>query len=239
MDDLFQSGSIDGYAVWQAVLDQGRRVRALSSVVCCLSGVSDRWIHSIMRHSETWYKRSQYNHPVRLLFTVGCVVTRLIYIYIYVYRGQYDIHLCAYSTLLRIISKFHEEVYSDLESPTGLNEVGRGPRFMFTLASGHSRVFLTRTSTSSPSHADTTKGWRSTIRNGQRSSNANPCQIVRYSALRFVVCVRETDYAFCFCTLCVQAVLVISGTLCCLCMSFHPWYSRSLVSYPFQPRELF
>ena len=53
---------------------------------------------SIIRNSKDWYKRSKVNHP-------------------------YDIHLCAYSSLLRIIAKFHEDIYSDLDSPSGLNQV--------------------------------------------------------------------------------------------------------------------
>ena len=35
---------------------------------------------------------------------------------------KYDIHLCAYSSLLRIVAKFHETIFSDRESPSGLNE---------------------------------------------------------------------------------------------------------------------
>ncbi|KAL5501248.1 hypothetical protein ACEPAH_9635 [Sanghuangporus vaninii] len=52
---------------------------------------------SIIRNSKDWYKRSKYNHP-------------------------YDVHLCAYSSLLRIVAAFHEEIYSDKDSPTGLNQ---------------------------------------------------------------------------------------------------------------------
>lgn len=52
---------------------------------------------SIIKNSKDWYKRSQYNHP-------------------------YDIHLCAYSSLLRIVAKFHEEIYSDADAPGGLNQ---------------------------------------------------------------------------------------------------------------------
>ena len=60
---------------------------------------------SIIRNSKDWYKRSKYNHP-------------------------YDVHLCAYSSLLRIVAAFHEEIFSDKDSPSGLNQVcvycGRG-----------------------------------------------------------------------------------------------------------------
>ncbi|KAM6499620.1 hypothetical protein JOM56_005128 [Amanita muscaria] len=53
--------------------------------------------HYTIRHAKYWYKKSKYNH-------------------------QYDIHLCAYSELLRIIAKFHDEIFSDPSSPTGLNK---------------------------------------------------------------------------------------------------------------------
>ncbi|EJT98211.1 hypothetical protein DACRYDRAFT_71277 [Dacryopinax primogenitus] len=51
----------------------------------------------IIRHSANFYKRSKYNHP-------------------------YDIHLCAYTSLLRIMARFLEAVYSDPNAPTGLNK---------------------------------------------------------------------------------------------------------------------
>ncbi|KZO97349.1 hypothetical protein CALVIDRAFT_497636 [Calocera viscosa TUFC12733] len=51
----------------------------------------------IIRHSASFYKRSKYNHP-------------------------YDIHLCAYTNLLRIMARFLEAVYSDPNAPTGLNK---------------------------------------------------------------------------------------------------------------------
>ncbi|KAI6021141.1 hypothetical protein EDC04DRAFT_2901399 [Pisolithus marmoratus] len=34
---------------------------------------------------------------------------------------QYDIHLCGYTTLLRIVAQFRDDVFSDPDSPTGLN----------------------------------------------------------------------------------------------------------------------
>ncbi|EKM51056.1 uncharacterized protein PHACADRAFT_263020 [Phanerochaete carnosa HHB-10118-sp] len=52
----------------------------------------------IVRRSDDWYKMSPYNHP------------------------QYDIGLCAYTSMLRIVAQFHEKVFSDPDSPTGLNE---------------------------------------------------------------------------------------------------------------------
>ncbi|KAF9524196.1 fungal-specific transcription factor domain-containing protein [Crepidotus variabilis] len=51
----------------------------------------------IVRNAKDWYKKSQYNHP-------------------------YDIHLCAYSALLQIVAKFHDEIFSDPTAPTGLNK---------------------------------------------------------------------------------------------------------------------
>ncbi|PBK66477.1 hypothetical protein ARMSODRAFT_960039 [Armillaria solidipes] len=43
---------------------------------------------TIIHHSEEWYKKSQYNL-------------------------DYDVHLCGYNSLLRIVARFHNEVYSD------------------------------------------------------------------------------------------------------------------------------
>ncbi|OJA14638.1 hypothetical protein AZE42_02677 [Rhizopogon vesiculosus] len=51
----------------------------------------------ITRHSADWYKQSRY-------------------------RDKFDIHLCAYSTLLRIVGRFHDDIFSDPTSPTGLNK---------------------------------------------------------------------------------------------------------------------
>jgi hypothetical protein len=51
----------------------------------------------ITRNSADWYKGSQY-------------------------RDKYDIHLCAHSSLLRIIGRFHDDIFSDPNSPTGLNK---------------------------------------------------------------------------------------------------------------------
>lgn len=36
---------------------------------------------------------------------------------------QYDLHLCAYTALLRIVAQFHNDIFSDPDSPTGLNKV--------------------------------------------------------------------------------------------------------------------
>lgn len=51
----------------------------------------------IMRNSQDWYKKSQYNI-------------------------QYDVHMCAYTALLRIVAKFHDEIFSDPNSASGLNK---------------------------------------------------------------------------------------------------------------------
>ncbi|KAF8554878.1 hypothetical protein OG21DRAFT_1012322 [Imleria badia] len=51
----------------------------------------------ITRNSAEWYRQSQY-------------------------RDKYDIHLCAYSQLLRIVGRFHDEIFSDPNAPTGLNK---------------------------------------------------------------------------------------------------------------------
>ncbi len=53
---------------------------------------------TIIRHAGTWYNKSINNH---------C----------------YDVHMVAYTDLLRIVARFLEEVYSDPNSPTGLNKV--------------------------------------------------------------------------------------------------------------------
>ncbi|KAF8579154.1 hypothetical protein K439DRAFT_1360225 [Ramaria rubella] len=51
----------------------------------------------IIRNSSDWYKRSAYNL-------------------------SYDVHLCAYTELLRLVTRFHEEVYSDQTVANGLNK---------------------------------------------------------------------------------------------------------------------
>ncbi|EGO18461.1 hypothetical protein SERLADRAFT_481133 [Serpula lacrymans var. lacrymans S7.9] len=51
----------------------------------------------ILRNSKEWYKKSQYNI-------------------------KDDLHLCAYSSLLRIVGRFHDDIFSDLNTPSGLNK---------------------------------------------------------------------------------------------------------------------
>jgi len=36
----------------------------------------------------------------------------------------FDIHISAYTSELRVVSQFRAKIYSDPESPTGLNKVG-------------------------------------------------------------------------------------------------------------------
>jgi hypothetical protein len=50
----------------------------------------------IVRKSHDWYKSSTYNHP-------------------------YDVHIIAYTALFRIVSHFHQEVFSDPNVPNRLN----------------------------------------------------------------------------------------------------------------------
>ncbi|KAF9788176.1 hypothetical protein BJ322DRAFT_1001297 [Thelephora terrestris] len=52
---------------------------------------------SVIRKSADWYKRSKFN-------------------------DRYDIGLCGYTSLMRIMAKFHEELFSDPDSATGLNK---------------------------------------------------------------------------------------------------------------------
>ncbi|KAF5345063.1 hypothetical protein D9758_010418 [Tetrapyrgos nigripes] len=50
-----------------------------------------------IRNSKEWYKKSKYNLA-------------------------HDVHLCSYSALMRILTCFHEEIFSDPNSPSGLNK---------------------------------------------------------------------------------------------------------------------
>lgn len=58
------------------------------------------WIAS---HSEDWWKSSDQN-----------------------IKG-FDIHISAYTSELRVVSKFRAQIYSDTESPTGMSKVGFTP----------------------------------------------------------------------------------------------------------------
>ncbi|KIY45806.1 hypothetical protein FISHEDRAFT_48653 [Fistulina hepatica ATCC 64428] len=51
----------------------------------------------VVKHAKDWYKKSPYN-------------------------SKYDVHLCAHNALLRIVARFHEEIFSDPSSPSGLNK---------------------------------------------------------------------------------------------------------------------
>lgn len=88
---------------------------ASSSTICCLMFSRA----SIMRNANDWYKRSQYNLSVGVFVGYLCSVTDA--------NAQHDVHLCAYSALLRIVGKFHDEIFSDPSTPTGLNKVCTHP----------------------------------------------------------------------------------------------------------------
>ncbi|KAG7085553.1 hypothetical protein E1B28_003110 [Marasmius oreades] len=51
----------------------------------------------ILRHSADWFTKSQYNL-------------------------DFDVHLCAHTALLKIVAKFHDDIFSDTSSPSGLNK---------------------------------------------------------------------------------------------------------------------
>ncbi|CAL1702548.1 unnamed protein product [Somion occarium] len=51
----------------------------------------------VIRTSSDWYRKSKYNDPL-------------------------DVGLCGYNALLRIVARFHDEVFSDPSTPSGLNE---------------------------------------------------------------------------------------------------------------------
>ncbi|KAJ7086357.1 hypothetical protein B0H15DRAFT_346044 [Mycena belliarum] len=52
----------------------------------------------ILRHGgDDWYKKSQYNMPS-------------------------DVHMCGYTALLRVVARFHDDIFSDPTSPSGLNK---------------------------------------------------------------------------------------------------------------------
>ena len=54
----------------------------------------------VANHSHEWWNSSEHN------------------------MEHFDIHLCAYTSELRVLSEFLSKVYSDPEHPTGLNKVG-------------------------------------------------------------------------------------------------------------------
>jgi len=82
-------------------------------------------IHSIVRNSANWYKRSRFNDRVRERVEYDArPLTQHPPLFLFL---QYDIGLCAYTSLLRIVAKFHEELFSDPETATGLNKARRNP----------------------------------------------------------------------------------------------------------------
>lgn len=71
----------------------------------------------MIRNAENWYKKSPLNNPVsdKLNDIRRCA-----------HRSrQWDTGLCAYTQMLRIMTHFHDEIYSNPNSPTGLNRVGQ------------------------------------------------------------------------------------------------------------------
>lgn len=95
LDDLLQPRSFDGHAIRKAGDYTGRFVRRFffSKFLHSINYIYS----SIIRTGAEWYKLSKLNHP-------------------------FDIHLCGYSSLLRIVAGFHDEIFSDRDSPSGLNE---------------------------------------------------------------------------------------------------------------------
>jgi hypothetical protein len=117
VDDMFQPGQIDRHAVWEADDDQGGLVSETTSpLVCALMDSRLTFSDSVVRNSKDWYKKSQYNHPVSLFPASFQSITNVVV-------AQFDVHLCAYASLLRIVAGFHDEIFSDPSSPSGLNKV--------------------------------------------------------------------------------------------------------------------
>ena len=113
MVDLLQLGSVDGDAVWEAVDNQGGLVSVSVRVARSVADVGQHRAarEGLVQEVEVQLEREStfaHVHASRAYATI-----------------QHDVHLCAYNALLRIIAKFHEEVFSDTSSPTGLNKVRR------------------------------------------------------------------------------------------------------------------
>lgn len=83
--------------------------RSMSTQLGKPSTIKEDWI---VRNAEEWYIRSRFNHP-------------------------YDVQLCAYTELLRMVTRFHEEVYSDekAKEASGLNKVRRRKICLFRVLS--------------------------------------------------------------------------------------------------------
>lgn len=121
---MSQFGPLYCHTIRQATLNQGRLVSnssgsihtAFSHVVC-----------SVVRNSAGWYKRSKFNDRVRksVEYEADWLTPHFLF--------QYDIGLCAYTSLMRIVAKFHGEVFSDPDTATGLNKVTRGSSILHQL----------------------------------------------------------------------------------------------------------
>lgn len=78
-------------------------------------------IYRIIKNSADWYKRSRFNDRVRENVEYDARrLTRPLFL-------QYDVGLCSYTSLMRIVAKFHEVLFSDPDTATGLNKVKRNP----------------------------------------------------------------------------------------------------------------
>src|ERR1700722_3101796 len=75
---------------------------------------------SITRNSKEWYKKSQYNLNVSIV-CVFLLLRNCFFLSVFVM--QHDVHLCGYTSLLRIVARFHDEIFSDPDSASGLNRV--------------------------------------------------------------------------------------------------------------------
>ncbi|KAL0066966.1 hypothetical protein AAF712_005955 [Marasmius tenuissimus] len=71
----------------------------------------------IVRTSADWFKKSQYNLDVGFYWLYFHSPTNNQHVH-----SQFDVHLCAHTALLRIVARFHEEIFSDPGSPSGLNK---------------------------------------------------------------------------------------------------------------------
>jgi hypothetical protein len=78
----------------------------------------------IIRKSDDFYLASEYNLVVRPFTHLPCYAERVLD----AAYAQTDIGLCAYTDLLRTVSGFHVQAYSDPNSRTGLNKVRKSLR---------------------------------------------------------------------------------------------------------------
>ncbi|KAG1851409.1 hypothetical protein F4604DRAFT_1934097 [Suillus subluteus] len=72
--------------------------------------------------SSRYYKQKSEIHPVAIHSSFRGLVQQSHF------RDKFAIHLCANSTLIRIVGRLHDDIFSDPNSPTGLNR-GLDPSF--------------------------------------------------------------------------------------------------------------